>query len=248
MFDLTDYAIIAATFLVAGAIKGVVGLGLPTVALAVFTVTLGLHSAMALLIVPSLVTNAWQAAVGGHGRQVLARIWPFLLAVVLAIMVGTEALTRVDLDVLTVLLGTLIVLYAVFGLTRPAVSLPGAWEIWCGPLAGLLNGVFTGMTGSFVMPGLIYLQALGFKRDALVQAMGLLFLVCTVGLLAALGVRGLLTPELSTASAAGVLPALAGMELGRRLRRRLSEDGFRRVLYVALLLLGVYIAGSAVLR
>ena len=45
--------VIALIFLLAGAVKGVVGLGLPTVSLGLLTVVFGLKGAMVLMIVPS---------------------------------------------------------------------------------------------------------------------------------------------------------------------------------------------------
>jgi hypothetical protein len=71
------YALVAATFFIAGGVKGVIGLGLPSVSLALLTATLGLYEAMAILLVPSFVTNLWQAVVGGELRAILARTWPF---------------------------------------------------------------------------------------------------------------------------------------------------------------------------
>ena len=71
MFDAPIILAIVGTFLIAGTVKGVIGLGLPTVSLALLTVALGLPEAMNLLLVPSFVTNLCQAMVGGHGRAIL---------------------------------------------------------------------------------------------------------------------------------------------------------------------------------
>ncbi len=98
------------------------------------------------------------------------------------------------------------------------------------------------MTGSFVVPGVLYLQALGLPRDMLVQAMGILFTVSTAALALALGGHGLLSTELGLVSGAAVLPAVLGMALGQRLRLRLPERRFRQVFFVALLALGAWIA------
>lgn len=238
-------ALIAAVFFVAGLVKGVVGLGLPTVSLALLTASLGLQPAMALMLAPSLLTNLWQGLLGGRLRALLARLWPFLLGAGATIWLGAAALTRVELSWLSALLGLLLVLYALWGLLRPALRLPPGWEPWAGLLAGALNGLLTGMTGSFVVPGVAYLQVAGLPRDALVQAMGLLFAVSTLALAAALGARGLLTGELGWLSLAAVVPALAGLWCGGRLRGRLSEAAFRRALLGALLLLGLWILAGA---
>jgi len=114
-------------------------------------------------------------------------------------------------------------------------------EPWAGPLIGAVNGILSGMTGAYVVPGALYLQALGLERDALVQAMGMLFLISTLALAAALGGNGFLNAELGATSLAAVVPALAGMALGQRIRQKLSEQLFRRVFFVALFLLGAYI-------
>ena len=236
---------IAATFLLAGTVKGVIGLGLPTVSLALLTVTLGLHQAMALLLIPSFATNLWQALVGGNGRVILRRIWPFLLLATVTVPLGALALTRVDLAWLSGLLGVLLIVYAVAGLTGFRLAVAARHEAWAGPLVGAVNGVLTGMTGAFAVPGVFFLQAIGLPRDLLVQAMGMLFTVSTLALAGALQANALLSAELGVLSVAAVVPAIAGMATGQWLRRRLSEAAFRRVFFAALLALGGYIVARA---
>ncbi|NQU56393.1 MAG: sulfite exporter TauE/SafE family protein [Rhodospirillales bacterium] len=245
MFDPVIIAVIIATFLLAGAIKGVIGLGLPTVSLGLLTAALDLPSAMALLIVPSLMTNLWQAAVGGNGRAILRRIWPFLLMATATVWIGATALTRLDISLLSGLLGVLLVMYAGLSLIGVRLSISAQQEVWLGPLFGIANGILTGMTGSFVVPGVMFLQSIGMSRDMLVQAMGMLFTVSTLALAVALQGNNILTVQLNIMSAAALLPAILGMIVGRRLRRRLSDAGFRRSFFIAILILGGYIIASA---
>jgi uncharacterized membrane protein YfcA len=245
MFDAFTLTAVVATFLIAGTVKGVIGLGLPTVSLALLTVAIGLPNAMALLLVPSFVTNLWQAWVGGHGRAILVRLWPFLLMATATVWLGATALTRVDLAWLSALLGALLVIYATANLAGFRLAVTTRQEVWVGPLAGSVNGVLTGMTGSFVVPGVLFLQAIGLPRDMLVQAMGMLFTVSTLALAVALQGSGLLTFELGGLSVVALLPAIVGMMLGRRIRQNLSEQRFRRVFFASLLMLGAYIIARA---
>lgn len=233
-----------ATFLLAGTVKGVIGLGLPTISLAILTATLDLKTAMALLLLPSAVTNLWQGAVGGQAVALLRANWAFFATATATVALGGLALSRVDAAVLSTFLGALILAYALIGLAgwRPAIA-PGArW--WAGPVFGTLNGVFTGMTGSFVVPGVMYLNAIGLDRHALVQAMGILFTLATLALAATLAGAQLLSAQLGLASAVGLVPALIGMALGQRIRAQLSEQRFRRVFFWSLLALGIYIVVS----
>ena len=247
MFDALTVLVIVGTFLIAGTVKGVIGLGLPTISLAVLTVAIDLPNAMALLLVPSFVTNLWQAAVGGSARPIVQRLWPFLLMATVTVWLGAAALTRIDLELLSALLGALLVVYSTVNLAgfRLTITLPQ--EVWIGPLAGSANGVLTGMTGSFVVPGVMFLQAIGLSRDMLIQAMGMLFTLSTLALAVALQGNGLLTMELGTWSAAALLPAIAGMVLGRRIRQGLSEQLFRRIFFTSLLMLGAYIITTSLL-
>ena len=241
MPDLFALTAIGGTFLIAGMVKGVIGLGLPTVSLALLTVTLDLPSAMALLLVPSFITNLWQAVVGGQGGAILQRIWPFLLLATGTVWIGAIALRQVDLSLLSALLGLLLVIYGVANLAGLRFSLTQHQAAWLGPVLGTVNGVLTGMTGSFVVPGVMFLQAIGLPRDMLIQAIGILFTLSTLALAVALQRNAFVTAELAGLSAAAVPPAIIGMIAGQRLRQNLSEQLFRRTFFIALLVLGTYI-------
>ena len=245
MLDAAAILAIAGTFLIAGAVKGVIGLGLPTVSLALLAVAIQLPNAMAVLLVPSFVTNIWQATVGGHGRSLLRRIWLFLLVATITVRLGASALTRVDHSLLTALLGLLLVAYAAANLAGRRFRVEARHERWAGALAGLVNGVLTGMTGSFVVPGVMFLQALGLSRDALIQAMGMLFTVSTLALGFALQADNLLRLEHGILSTMALVPAMAGMAMGQRIRKRFSEQLFRKIFFLSLLALGAYLASRA---
>lgn len=245
MIDCSNLFVILGTFILAGTVKGVIGLGLPTVSLALLTVAIDLPSAMALLLIPSFVTNIWQALVGGNGKAILVRLWLFLLMATVTVWIGTTALTRVDLSLLSALLGILLLIYSTISLGGFRFTVASRHELWVGSLAGMVNGILTGMTGSFVVPGVMFLQAIGLSRDMLVQAMGLLFTVSTLSLAFALQQNNFLTMNHGTLSLIALLPATVGMVVGQRIRKRLSEQLFRKVFFMALLILGIYIIVNA---
>ncbi len=147
---------------------------------------------------------------------------------------------------LTGLLGGMICAYAAVSLAAPQIPPPGRWEAVLSPTAGVLGGLATGLTGSFI-PGILYLQALGLSRDHLVQALGIAFTVLTVALAGALTRQDMMTADLWLMSAVAVAPAALGMVVGRAVRRRLSEALFRRVFFSALLVLGGYLAARSFL-
>jgi len=245
MVDTFTIIIIAGTFLLAGGVKGVIGLGLPTVSLGLLAATLDLTSAMALLLIPSFITNIWQAVVGGNGKAILHRTWPFLCLATLTIWLGSNALSTINPLYLSVLLGMLLLAYSILNLLEFSLSIPQQYEKWSGPLFGTANGILAGMTGSFVVPGVMYLQALGLPRDMLVQAMGILFSLSTIGLAFALQKSNLLTSELATISTFSAIPAIIGMVFGQKIRRSLSEPKFKKIFFISILILGSFIIAKS---
>lgn len=230
-----------AVFLGAGFIKGLVGFGLPTIGLGLMTVLVGVETAMVLILWPAFLTNFWQGLTGGHLRGLIVRLWPFLLSAVLMLWAGTLILTRLPEGAADLLLGVLMIAYAVPLLAGAVFRLPRRLDVAAGIAAGLVNGVFAGLTGSYTVPGVMYLQAIGLPRDQLIQAMGLLFLLSTTALGLSLGGFGLVGGREALASLALVAPALAGVWAGQRLRRQVSEAAFRKLVLAAILALGLYL-------
>lgn len=246
MSDPFVIIMITAAFMLAGTVKGVIGLGLATVSLGLLTAVLNLPTAMALLIVPSFVTNAFQASAGGNAKAIIVRIWPFLLMATVTVWIGASALTRVSLDLLSGLLGILLVTYAIINLVGIRIVIPARREAWIGPALGAANGILTGMTGSFVVPGVMFLQAIGLPRDMLIQAMGMLFTVSTIALALALQSNNLFAGGIGLTSAWALFPAWIGMAVGTAIRKRLGEERFRQVFFGAILVLGAYIVVNAI--
>ena len=238
---------IAATFFVAGIVKGVTGMGLPTVAMGVLGALVSPLAAASLLIVPSFVTNVWQLLAGPNFGALLRRLWPMMLAVVAGTVLGSTWIAGGDTKLTTAFLGIALVVYAAFTLFARQISVSRRTEPWLSPLIGAITGAVTGGTGVFVIPAVPYLQALGLSKDDLVQALGLSFTVSTIALAIGLGAHGAFQADRLWLSALAVLPALAGMWVGQRVRNRISPLAFRRGFLICLLLLGCEMATRSLL-
>ena len=238
------WALIGLVFFVAGLVKGVVGLGLPSIVVGLASVLIGLKGAIALLLVPSFVTNLWQALAGNALGMIVARTWPMMVTIFIGTWAGVWLLARLDAVIMTTILGATLIGYALMGFSRPVLPHPGRHELALSLPVGLMHGVMAGMTGSYI-PAVPFLQSLGLSKDVLVQAMGVLFTLSTIALAAGMADQRLLSAELWLASAGGVPPALAGMWIGQRVRHRLSETRFKQLLFAALMGLGGYIVWRA---
>lgn len=236
----------AAVFLLAGTVKGVIGLGLPTVAMALLALWMPPAQAAALLIVPSLVTNMWQTGPRATFKPVLRRIGGMQAGIVAGMLGGALWLGVPGGAWASVALGVALVAYALWGLTGRQLHVPPGRERWLGPVVGAATGLVTAVTGVFAMPAVPYMQALGFQRDALIQAMGISFTTSTVVLAIGLAGNGGYPVSALGGSIAMLLPAIGGMALGTWLRKRLPVAVFRRCFLAGLALLGFYMVVRAV--
>ncbi|AVO51283.1 sulfite exporter TauE/SafE family protein [Ectopseudomonas mendocina] len=239
MNEYTFLLLLTVTFLLAGLVKGVTGMGLPTVAMGLLGTAMAPAAAAAILVIPSLLTNLWQLLAGPALLSLLRRFWAMMLGIVLGTVGGAALLVRVDPLWSGLALGIALMGYAGYALISPALSIPARAEPWLSPLVGLVTGIITGATGVFVMPAVPYLQALRLDKDELVQALGLSFTVSTLALAAGLLVHGALQVDQLGLSSLAILPALAGMWLGQRIRARISARRFRQCFLLFLLLLGL---------
>ena len=237
--------LIAAAFLLAGFIKGVIGLGLPTVSMGLLAVTMPPAQALAIVIVPAIVTNIWQTFVGSYLRDIVARLWPLMVGTVIGIWLNSGLLTGPYGRYGTVILGILLVIYAIVGLSKFSFSVARRHEKWVGGIVGLLTGVVSAATGVQVLPSMPFMQAIGMEKDELVQALGVFFTVATVALAFNLTSAGLLTAATALPGAVAMACSFAGMFIGQAVRTRMQPETFRRWFLRAMILLGIYLAGAA---
>jgi uncharacterized membrane protein YfcA len=235
-------AFIAAVFILTGTVKGVVGLGLPTVAVGLLGLVMAPREAAALLVVPSLVTNLWQLAAGPAIGPMSRRLWPMLAGIVAGTLAGGALLPAMGSTWAVALLGIALICYAISGLCAFTLNVQRESEPIAGPLVGVLTGIVTAGTGVFVIPAVPYLAGLRLARDELVQALGLAFTASTCALALSLWMAGAMPLHAAGASLLALAPALAGMWLGQRLRTRISPQLFRRCFFVGLLGLGLHLS------
>jgi uncharacterized membrane protein YfcA len=237
---------IAAAFLLAGFVKGVIGLGLPTVSVGLLAVAMPPSHALAIVIVPAIVTNIWQTFVGPYLRDIIRRLWPLMAGTAIGIWLNGDMLTGPYARYGTIFLGALLVIYAAVGLRKFIFSVEVRDEKWIGGIVGLITGVISAATGVQVIPSMPFMQAIGMEKDELVQALGVYFTVATVGLAFNLSSAGLFNAATALPGTVAMATAFAGMFIGQAVRSRMQPDTFRRWFLIAMIFLGIYLAGSAI--
>src|SRR6478735_1005445 len=237
---------IAAALLLAGFVKGVVGLGLPTVSIGLLAVAMQPSRAIAIVIVPAIVTNIWQTFAGPHLPDIIRRLWPLMAGTVIGIWLNAGMLSGPYARYGGVVLGVLLVIYAIVGLSKFSFRVARSNEKWIGGIVGLVTGAVSAATGVQVVPSMPFMQAIGMEKDELVQALGVFFTVATLALAFNLSAVGLLDQTTALPGVVAMVCSFAGMAIGQGVRTRMKPEVFRRWFLIAMIFLGIYLAGSAI--
>jgi len=228
-------------FLLAGLVKGVLGFGFPIIALVILTLTVGLLDALAIIVAPTLATNIWQALSGKHFLAIWRRMRIYFVVAAISVLLSAQYLASANVDLLTGLLGAVLFFYALSRLFDIHITVPREKERLLSVILGTINGTLTGLTGSFMVPSVLYMQALGFPKDMLVQAMGIFFALSILMLAISLGSNDLININEARLSGLALIPSFLGLYIGRWTRGQIDEESFQKVFLIAVLTLGAYL-------
>ena len=236
-------AAVICSLIVAGFLKGVIGVGMPIVALPLLSLFIDVKSAAMLLTMPLIFSNLPQALEGGQTGRCLAQLMPVIFGMILGLFLGVRILLAVDASVAKMIAG--LVLIGVGGVTllAPMLQLQSRLVLPAGITFGFFGGILGGIAA---MPGplvFIFLLAKGLHGKAFTKEASL-YLVVSAGLLAILLTA---SPQFSwldvSVSMVAMVPIVLGMVIGQRMRDKIAPETFK-----TLVLIAVIAAGAELLR
>ncbi|HMQ94024.1 MAG TPA: sulfite exporter TauE/SafE family protein [Amaricoccus sp.] len=235
-------------FLTGGFVKGVVGFALPMVALSVNGSFLPYEVAVALLIVPTLVSNTFQSlrngAMAAWGS--LKEFWRLNLVLVVTIGISAQLVVRLPEAWLFGVLGVFITAFGLSQLGGLRLRFSGRNRGRVETAVALVGGVFGGLSGIWGPPVVMYLLASGVPKVAMVRAQSLSFLLGSIVLIGAHLRSGVLNAQTLPASAWLVLPTMAAMFAGYLVQDRLDQEKFRKATLAVLIIAGLNLLRRAV--
>lgn len=231
--DTTLLITLVAAYFAAGIVKGVLGTGLPTVAVPIMSMVTPVPIAISLTAIPVVSSNIWQTLHGGHHVTALRRFWPLLVTMLIGCVISAWLLASVNSRATSTVLGILLLAYCLLLLMPLQLETPKSAEPWLGPTVGAFAGLLAGvlMMGPLLI---IYLVSLRLSKDEFVSAIAMIFLIGTAPLYAVLIIKDVLSAEALLLSMLAAIPVMAGLVLGTHLRRRISQRTFQRLLVTML--------------
>lgn len=245
-FDAGLITLVVLALTAGGLVKGVVGIGLPIVTIAILSNFLPLPLVLGLVVVPIALTNLWQAVQSGNLLVPLKRFWPMTACLLVFVWLSAHLVVELDPRVLYAVLGLVVIFFAASDFIHPSGRVPPKAEIWAGPLAGTLGGILGGVSTIWGPPMTIYFVLLRLTKEEFVQAVGLVWFAGSIPLVAAFVDNGLLNGETVWLSLGACLPAMVGLGLGQWVRQRIHQALFRKALLLMLFVIGLNLLRRAV--
>ena len=245
--ETTAIIVVAAiAFLTGGTIKGLVGIGLPTAALALMTLSLDPRTAISLILFPMVGSNLWQVLRGGHLKRTAGRYWLFASVLFVGVLLTAFWTQNASDRILLAALGVAVIIFVAVSWRNLLPALPDRYDRQAQVGFGVFAGLIGGMTAAWAPPMAMYLAAKRVDKDEFVRATGFLITIGSIPLIIAYIHLGFMTGPLAVISASMLVPTLIGFSAGEALRRRLSADGFRTVILVTFLVLGLNMIRRAI--
>lgn len=219
-------------------IKGSLGLGFSTICLAILSNVIELKTAISIVVLPSLLSNLIVMFQAGNLRISLNRFYLLILCALPGMLIGLQALRLEDNQLSIQVLGGVLIIYGAWGWFNHQFKIRRELEKPLNPIIGVLTGVINGATGSQIFPVMPYLLSLTISKDVLVQTINLSFTLNSLIMLGFLiSIERLDTGSILNYSS-GIIPVAIGVWLGVKLRKRIPEQGFKRLVMLLIVILG----------
>lgn len=227
----------------AGVVKGILSIGLPLVGMPLLTLVVDVPTAVAILMIPLVLSNLIQAIEGRGTIVMIKRFWPLIICLIGGTFAGTALFAALDRQILLLIVGVLAIVMSTFSILQPHVTISRRAERWAALPVGFVAGLIGGMSTLFGPLLTVYVVGLKMPRDEFVKAISLLFLIAAVCLMLGGTAQGTATAKELTWSAVAMIPVYGGMLIGQRMRRHVNPDQFR------MLVLGVvWLTGANLIR
>jgi len=237
--------LVITSLLIAGLLKGVIGVGMPVVAFPLLSMLVDVQTAVMLLSVPLVVSNIPQALEGGRVLQALWSLAPVLVGMMPGVWIGVAVLLNVDPVVAKTIAGIVVVLVAALTLLAPELHIKQRLVLPVGLGAGFCGGLLGGIAALSGPLVFIFLLAKGLRGKAFTKEASMFLVVSSALLAAAL----MSSPRFSwhdvLISTLATAPVLAGTLVGQKVRDVVPADAFKKLVVLVVLLSGAQLVWSS---
>lgn len=235
--DLNLLVYLLFVFIISGVIKGFLGIGMPTAAMGFLTLVFDPIEAIALLIIPIVITNFLQFKNSKYRYETMINYWVLAMSLVISALLTSLFITKISTSFLTLSIGIAMLMMSLNELFGFSVRISGSAKIQF--IVGALSGFLGGMSSIFSPLVTMFLIAKGVDKERFISATGFLFLLGGLFLLFGLVINKVLEYYLILKSAYGLIFILCGFKIGEFLRKKVNSIFFQKAILIMFGMMGV---------
>jgi uncharacterized membrane protein YfcA len=237
--DYELLAIAALAFFFAGIVKGSVSIGLPTAAIGVLAMVIDPRLAIALIPFPILVANVRQMWSAGRVWETFKKYLPYIVFLTAFLLISSRFVPTLPDNFLLMAVGIVIVVFCIVSLLNRVPKLPDRFDTIGQIIAGIVSGIFGGLTSLWGPPMLFYLLARRTEKEDFIRATGVILFIGSFPLIFSFWINGMMNDGVWLMSAAMIVPTLLGFSVGEYLRNKMNADRFRKAVLFVFLVVGL---------
>ena len=224
--------IVSLAFFVAGVVKGVIGIGLPTTAITIMTFFVSPLMALGLNLIPMTVTNIWQFSKADNPRELIKNYKYFAISLVVFILITSFYANQIGDNVVRLIFAVAVLLFVslqIFGFNFKMN--PKRDSLWQSSL-GTLGGIFGGAASIWAVPVTMYLLMKNVKPKQFVDISGFLIMIGCLPVSIGYIATGVFQPNMFIYGALGSVIGIVGFQIGEKLRNKVNAKTFKNLLLI----------------
>ena len=234
---LENLVLIVFAIFLGGIVKGSVGIGMSMFSVPIIAFILPPTKAMMLLCFPVIFTNFLQMDIKkGVGSF---RFLPMFLALFLGLLIGGKLILNLSLNFISISIASVIIIFTslnFFGISLKNIK--KANEKILSVIIGFLSGILGGLTTFYAPPIITFLIAINLDKEFFIRTTATMYFFASIPLYSSMLYHGLGNYYDLIMSLVLVVPAIIGQFFGSKIRKKLSNEIFQKLILIILIMIG----------
>ena len=234
---LENLVLIVFAIFLGGIVKGSVGIGMSMFSVPIIAFILPPTKAMMLLCFPVIFTNFLQMDIRkGVGSF---RFLPMFLALFLGLLIGGKLILSLSLNFISISIATVIIIFTslnFFGINLK--NLKKANEKILSVIIGFFSGILGGLTTFYAPPIITFLISINLDKEFFIRTTATMYFFASIPLYSSMVYHGLGNYYDLTISLILVIPAIVGQFFGSKVRKKMSNEIFQKLVLIILIIIG----------
>lgn len=237
--DTWGLVAIAVAMILGGILKGATGAGIPIIAVPVIAAVYDVKIAVAVMVIPNLISNLWQIYNYRDNPIDPSFTWRLAIFAAIGAGLGTIALAQLPAKFLNLSMAVIIIAYILLRVLKPSVQLTlGRAKKIVAPIS-FLGGILQGSVGVSAPIGVTFLSAMKLSRPAFIFTVSIFFSAMAATQIPAQIYYGLLTWDIALLGLFAFIPLLGALPTGDWVGKRISPKIFDAVILTFLGMLAI---------